>query len=278
MKRIQHLSIAAAGLFCSLLAAGAHAQGACKPAHQFQTITPGVLSIAAWDFPPYAIPAGRDDVKGVDGEIVKKIAAKECLKISVSVVDPAAVVQSVVSKKADIALGDWYRTADRAKVVGLGSPMYLDQMGIISKDGIDTVGGLAGKKIGTVTGYLWLADLQKTFGDSLVVYPNPVAMAQDLMTGRIDAGTDSYAVAQFNQKKGGYSGMKITVAKPDQRVAATLMPGQTTMPYTKSNTALGEALSADIDALRNSGEISKILQSYGLSPTATDVGAPRLVR
>ncbi|MBB2927892.1 substrate-binding periplasmic protein [Paraburkholderia silvatlantica] len=274
---MRRLSFALVGLYFAGLGATAHAES-CKPAHQFETIRPGTLSVAVWDFPPYSIPAGAQDIKGVDGEIVKRIAARECLKISVSVVDPAAVVQSVVSRRADIGLGDWYRTADRAKVLGLSGPMYLDQMAVISKQGVDTVGGIVGKRVGTVQGYLWTGDLQKLLGSALVVYPNPVAMAQDLAAGRIDAGTDSYAVSQYNQTKGGYPAMKIMLVKPDARVPATLEPGQTALLFTKTNAALGTALSANIEALRQSGEIARILKTYGLSASAAEVGAPRIIQ
>jgi polar amino acid transport system substrate-binding protein len=175
-------------------------------------------------------------------------------------------------------MGDWYRTADRAKVLGLSGPMYLDQMGVISRDGIDTIAGLQGKRVGSVQGYLWTGDLQKVLGGSLTLYPNPVAMAQDLAAGRIDVGTDSYAVAQYDQKKGGYSSIKIMAVKPDPRVPASVQPGQTAFPYTKSNQALGDALSADIADLHKSGDIARILKAHGLEPSAADVGQPRLVQ
>jgi polar amino acid transport system substrate-binding protein len=269
-------------LCCTVSLAGfataAQAAGSCTPAHKFSTITPGTLSVATWDFPPYSIPVSGSEVNGVDGAILRLVAARECLTLSFANVDAAAVIQSVVSGKADIAMGDWYRTADRAKVLGLAAPMYLDQMGVISSSGVDTIAGMQGKRVGAVAGYLWTGDLQKVFGSSLTIYPNPVAMAQDLAAGRIDVGTDSYAVAVYDQKKGGYKSMKIGVVKPDQRVPATIQPGQTAFPFTKSNQALGDALSADIEALHQSGDIARILKEHGLDPNAAQVGTPRMVQ
>ncbi|RYF49252.1 MAG: transporter substrate-binding domain-containing protein, partial [Cytophagaceae bacterium] len=151
----------------------------CIPAHKFETLTPGVLTVAAWSFPPYSIPGSGTKLSGVDGEIIKLIAEKECLILKTTALDPAAVIQSVVAKRADVAIGDWYRTAERNKILGLTTPIYLDVMGIISKDGITKVADLEGKRVGTVQGYLWVTDLQKVYGDNLVLYPNPVAMAQD---------------------------------------------------------------------------------------------------
>ncbi|PNV98305.1 substrate-binding periplasmic protein [Pseudomonas protegens] len=268
---------------CSSLVGGSVLLGApqaladCKPAHTFETLTPGVLSVAAWVFPPYSIPGPGNQLSGVDGEIIKRIAARECLDIKLTVVDPAAVVQSVIARRADVGIGDWYRTAERSKVLGLTAPLYLDVMGIISSEGYSKISELEGQRIGTVQGYLWVDDLKKAFGDNLVLYPNPVAMAQDLAAKRIALGIDSFAVGVASQQKGAYRGMSIKVSEPDPRVKATLEPGQTSFPHTKANTALSVALNENIQALHASGEIAEILGSFGLDKQAANVGAPRLV-
>ena len=97
------------------------------------------------------------EIGGVDGEVAKGIAKMPSAWTLVPVVvDPAATIQYVLSGKADIAAGDWYRTAERAKVLGLSYPLYLDQMGLYSKDGVSTVAALMGKQVGTVSGFLWV--------------------------------------------------------------------------------------------------------------------------
>ncbi|MBO9547884.1 transporter substrate-binding domain-containing protein [Pseudomonas sp.] len=262
---------------CVAVAGSAQALAECKPGHSFTTLTPGVLTVAAWVFPPYSIPGPNQELGGVDGEIIRQIAARECLTIKASVLDPAAAIQSVVTRRADVVIGDWYRTVERGKVLGLSAPLYLDVMGIISKPGYATVGELEGKRVGTVQGYLWVNDLKKVLGDNLVLYPNPVAMAQDLASGRIEAGIDSHAVAIASQQKGAYQGASIKVSAPDPRVKATEQPGQTAIPYMLSNAELGKALDANIQALHGSGEIARILEAHGLDRQAAEVGAPRLV-
>lgn len=262
---------------CAAVAGSAQAMAECKPSHSFETLTPGVLTVAAWVFPPYSVPGPNQELGGVDGEIIKQIAARECLSIKASVLDPAAAIQSVVTRRADVVIGDWYRTVERGKVLGLSAPLYLDVMGIISKQGYATLGELEGKRVGTVQGYLWVNDLKKVLGDNLVLYPNPVAMAQDLASGRIEAGIDSHAVAVVSQQKGAYQGASIKVSAPDPRVKATEQPGQTAIPYMLSNTELGKALDANIQALHGSGEIARILEAHGLDRQAAEVGAPRLV-
>lgn len=249
----------------------------CTPAHRFSTITPGTLTVASHPYPPFSVPSGAD-VGGVDGDIAKQIAAKECLKVKFLVFDPSAVIQSVVAGKADLAIGDWQRTATRAKVLGLSAPLYVEQVGFISKDGVDTVAALKGKRVGSVQGYFWTGDLQKLLGGSLTVYPNPVAMAQDLAAGRLDVGTDAYSVVEYDQKKGGYQGLQVKVVKPDPKLSASMMPSQAGFLYMKSNDALGQALADDINGMHKSGEIAKILKANGVPVSAGDVGEPRLLQ
>lgn len=269
--------LSAAALACLAAAGGAHAQQ-CKPAHKIdQLVNPGKLTVAIYEYPPYAVTTGGQ-TSGVDGDIVTSIAKSECLTLNALVVDPAATIQYVISGKADIAGGDWYRTSERAKVLGLSYPTYLDQMGIYSKSGVSTIGALIGKQVGTVSGFLWVTDLQKLLGSNLHLYPNPVALAQDLENGRIDIGVDSYGTGAYAQKHGGYPGIIIKVAEPDPRVRASAEAAQANLLYTKGNTSLGTAIDADIEAMHKDGSIAKFLSSYGLNPSGAETGPPRLIQ
>ncbi len=273
---LKPLRVATTMLVLGMLGSSVLAQG-CKPLHTFKTVTPNTLTVATSVLPPFTLVNSSGMLTGVDGEILKIIAAKECLALAIVIADPSAIIQYVTTKKADMAAGNWYRTVSRAKIVDLTAPLYIDQMGIFSKDGAATVGSLQGKRVGSVLGYLWVADLQKLLGSGLSLYPNPVALAQDLATGRIDVGVDSYAAGISAQGKGGYAGIKISVAVPDARIQASVQSPQAGFPYTKANTALGAALDAHIKDLHQSGEIVKILTSYGLAPSAAEVGVPHLV-
>lgn len=250
----------------------------CKPAHVFNTIAAGKLTVAIYEYPPFTTASQDGTIGGVDAEIAKRFAAANCLTVVPVVVDPAATIQYVISGKADVATGDWYRTAERQKVMGLSYPTYLDQMGIYSKTGVSTVEALIGKKVGTVAGFLWVAELQKLLGSNLTLYPNPVALAQDLASGRIDVGVDSYGTGVYAQKKGGYQGIQIKVAEPDPRVQASIEPAQANIIYSKSNPDFGKALDATIETMHKDGQLAAILKSLDLDPSGADVGEPRVVK
>ena len=278
MTSTRTTAFASAALAACLLSGQAFADD-CKPAHKItSTVTPGKLTVAIYEYPPFSVTA-NGEIGGVDGGILKGIAKAECLTLVPLVVDPAATIQYVLAGKADIAGGDWYRTVERSKVLGMSAPTYLDQMGILSKTGASTVGAMVGKKVGTVSGFLWVAELQKLLGSNLRLYPNPVALAQDLQAGRIDIGVDSYGTSAYGQKeKGAYKGITIKVAEPDQRVQASIQAAQANLPYTKSNSSLGDAMASDIVEMHKNGAIAGYLKSYGLDPSGADVGDSRLIK
>lgn len=260
-----------------LLGGGAWAQD-CTPAHQFKTVEEGKLTVAIYEYPPFSSVAADGQIGGVDSDIAKVIAKENCLEVVPVSVDPAATIQYVISGKADIAVGDWYRTEERSKVLGLSHPTYLDQMGIYSKDGVSKIEDLIGKKVGTVSGFLWVTELQALLGDNLQLYPNPVALAQDLAAGRVEIGVDSFGTGAYAQKNGGYPGIQIKVAEPDDRVQASIQAAQAALPYSKDNPEFGAALDAGIQKLHASGELAEILKANGLDPSGSDVGEPRLVK
>jgi polar amino acid transport system substrate-binding protein len=249
----------------------------CKPAHQVSTVSPGTLTVAAYELLPY-ISVKDGGFGGIDADIVREIVAMECLKIEVLSLEPAAVIQAVLSGKADLAVGSWYRTAARAKVLNLSAPLYLDQMGVISKEGFSNVSEIQGKKVGNIQGYLWYGEIQKIFGENAVSYPNTVNMAQDLAAGRIQVGFESYIVGLEAQKNGAYPGMKIKIIEPDKRIGASIQPAQSAFPYTKDNQKLGAALDADIQKLHETGKIAEILKKYGLDSSGAETGPPRLIQ
>ncbi|CAM5762942.1 amino acid ABC transporter [Labrys miyagiensis] len=250
----------------------------CKPKHSFSTVEAGFITVAATPYAPYSLIDAAGVLQGIDGDILAEIAKLECLKIKAIPVDGGAAIQYIIGRKADTTTGDWYRTAERARVVYLSAPLYVDQMAVYSKEGFDSIGQMDGKVIGSTAGNLWNADMKKVFGDNVKLYPNSVAMQQDLMAGRVDLGVDGESIGVVAQQQGQLKGIKIVTIKPDPRVAATQEAGQGTFPLTKSNTEMGKAFDEDIEALHKDGTIAKLLVKYGLNESAATTGEPRLIK
>jgi ABC-type amino acid transport substrate-binding protein len=91
---------------------------------------------------PYTQTKGSD-ASGLEIDVVRKLAEAECLALAFVPITYANGIPMISEqKKTDMITGGWYVTAARAEKVGFTSPTFYDSMGIISKDGIDTVTGL----------------------------------------------------------------------------------------------------------------------------------------
>jgi polar amino acid transport system substrate-binding protein len=245
----------------------------CTPAHTFDTITDGVLTIASPELPPFSTLLD-DAMPGIDTEIAKAIAELACLDVQIDEVAYAAAIPAVQSNRADIAVGCYYRTVERVEVVGMTRALYLDGMGVVSKDGVTSIEEIITLNVGTVDGYLWNDDMQELMNGQMKTYPSNVEMWADLNAGRIDVGFDSVAVSQAKAKG---TDFQVTVADPDDRVAASVKAAQIGLPYTKGATALETALNEDIKTLQDDGTIRAIFEKYGVDTSLTEVGEDYLI-
>ena len=247
----------------------------CKPAHHLTTVNPGAITVAAINFPPYGMVAPDGGAAGIDGDILKEIARMECLSVRVIAVDGAAALNYVTTGRADVAYGDWYRTAERRKVMNFSNPLYVDQIGVVSKNGADTIKQLEEMTVGTMQGNFFVADMRKVLGTKLKLYPSLVAVQQDLMNGRIDAYPESYAATMYAISRGQLAGFQVKLLQPDKRVPATAEPSQVGFPMRKDSEDMLKAFNEDIAKLHENGFIVQVLKSYGLDASAANTGEPR---
>ena len=270
------VTLAAALTACGSATDGAQSAQDCTPVHPgLSTVTPGTLTVATYNFPPFLVVEGTS-VAGIEGDILRNIAELECLTLTSQPLDTASVIPATQNGRTDVSAGDWYCTAARAEVLSLAGPVFSDQIVIVSKDGATTFEELRGRSIGTVDGYMWNEELQGMFGPSLRVYPNPTAVYNDLESGRLDSAIDSIGTASLAKEQ---KGMDWSVERPapDPRVASSEAPGQVCFPMSKNNPELYAAISENIVTLRENGTIAQILEDNGLDRSAAEPGPLQLI-
>jgi len=285
--RLTRLAAAAAALVAVLLgltACGGSGKKStvakdCTPKYHVRTHSAGTLTVAAIQYPPYSkVTPGSNDVQGIDGAIVKQFARDACLNMKVTTTTFAAAVSSVTTGRADIALGDIYRTTARAQEVGLSDPVYLDQLGIVSKQGFGSMQSLLGHKVATVQGYYFENDVKRLYGGNLHLFPSNVNMYQDLVAGRSQAGLDSYPAAVDYLRSRGITNLKVEIPPADPRVPATgAQAAQSGFLYGKGATQLATGLNQFLAAIRQDGTLADLLQAAGLPRSAANVGPARLL-
>ncbi len=280
IKRL--LPVAATGLALVVSACGDDAGSPsagpdCTPKYTVKTQEDGVLRVGAIQYPPYSTIKGGD-VGGIDGDIMAGFAKAACLKMEADETTFAAAVSSVTSRRNDVAMGDLYRTEERAQEVALSNPVYLDELGVVSKTGLDSMKALEGKNVATVQGYYFVEDVKKTFGENVKLFPDNVKMYQDLFAGRSEAGLDSFpAAVEYLKSRGKEGEYQVKVPPVDPRIPATgEQAAQSAYAYDKSARELGEALNAYVEDIRASGELAEILSANGIPASAAEVGDPRL--
>jgi polar amino acid transport system substrate-binding protein len=254
---------------CAGSGGGAAVEEDCTPASEFDTITEGQLSIVGPDYPPL-FGYADDTMDGVDGDVLAGFAEANCLTTAVTVLPAAGVIEAVTGGQADAAAGGWYRTDERGEVVGQTDPAYSDPAVLVGIDPTSSIGDYEGQTIGTTQGYLWSDDLVKWGGDKVRLYQSPDAVFQDLLNGRIDVALMAVNEAAYRLDQNPGTDLTYTTIEPFEPVPATLYPSVTNYPYTKSNTALGDAFNDYLATIRGDGTLAEILESYGIDASAAD--------
>jgi polar amino acid transport system substrate-binding protein len=246
----------------------------CQPTHSsISTIEEGKLIVSVYVSAPYSeLPPRGGELGGIDGEIVKEIAARECLELDARPVDGAAFVSSITSKRGDVAIGGIVANPERAEVMDLSTPMYRDGMGVLSKASVSSVDDLSGKKIGVVQGYLWNEQLTSKFGaDNVKVYQDPTSVLSDLKAGRVDVAVFTTAEVQYRAEQD--RALKAGPFPKDAAIPASAENSDVVLASTKGNAQLTEALNADIADLLEDGTIADILEQNNIPVDLAGAGS-----
>jgi polar amino acid transport system substrate-binding protein len=270
------VTVAALGLSACGQAAGSSAGGdqGCEPRYKFDTIAEGKLTIAAPDSPPFYLH-GKNE--GIDYEFISQFAEDSCLEAVWNVVPPAAAIEGVGSRRADLAVGGWYANEQRGQVVNQTNASYLGLPTIFADEPIDTVGGLEGLTVATVNGYAWNEELEARLGgDRVREYQNANEALSDLAVDRVDAAvlgsTDAPYLVKVN---GNLEDIESETMQPDEAITTSMQPAHANYPHTKGNDELTAALNEALAAAHESGEFADILERYGVDPAMAETDQPR---
>ena len=234
----------------------------------------GVLNVAVEPYAPYTT-VQNGSIVGLDGDILNYVAGKLGLQVKPQVTDFAGMLAGVQSGRVDITIGGIAWTADRQKQGLFTDPPYYSPPAMAVRSGktYRTISDLKGLNLGTVTGYVWVKSIQAVPGATLHAYPTAEAVFEDLAAGRIDVGFLDPLLIIAAQKAD--PGMRIAteyLTPPSlAEVARTpayqyFRPYQTGFYLPRKDTALEQSISAQIDAMYKSGELSTLVKKYGGDP------------
>jgi L-cystine transport system substrate-binding protein len=178
--RLTMLSVVA---FLVLLAAGAQAV-----AQDLGTIEPGKLIVAFnGDMPMSSLQDGQ--LIGTDGEMISNIANNLGLELVPQQMDWAAAIESTTSGRVDLMIGAVGWTEERSQVMLLTDAIYYFGVLLAQKreSNYHTFADMAGKRVGTVTGFSLVPELKAVPGiGEARLYDTSDGVMRDLVAGRLD--------------------------------------------------------------------------------------------
>ena len=265
------VSATVAGL---LLMAGCGGSEATGPATGLDTLDPGVLRVAAQSYMPYSAIKGSEIV-GLDGEILQHVADRLDLKIEPQLTDFNGMLGGVQSHRVDITIGGVAWTKERASQGLFTDPPYYSPpaMGVASGKHYATIEDLAGQRLGTVTGYVWVKSIQAVPGAKLGAYPSALGVFDDLASGRLDVGFLDPLLIVYYQKQRPDRPMQTEYLTPPTAAQIKqhpeydfFAPYQTSFYIPKQEPKLEAAISREIRAMYADGSMAKLIAKWGGDP------------
>lgn len=157
-------------------------------ADKLELIEEGKLIVAFnGDMPGTGWQDGR--LIGLDGEIMHWVADQLGLEVKPALMEWAAEIESVKSRRVDAMHGMMGWNDQRIKVINITDPIYYGGANITQKktNNWSTVKDLEGKTIATIQGFGWIDQLKQIPNTTLQLYDTSDAAMRDLLAGRIDA-------------------------------------------------------------------------------------------
>lgn len=222
-------------------------------------ISAGTLTVCSdVPYPPFEDfdKSAASGFKGFDIDIVQKIAdgLGLTLKVKDSSFDTLQSGLALNSGQCDLVASAMTITADRAKNLDFSDGYYDSEQSLLVPTGssITGIGDLAGKKVGVQTGTTGKAYAESNAtGAKIVSFPSDAEMYAAIKAGQVDALLQDLPVNLDHTKDG-----KFTVV---EKYSTNEQYG---LAMKKGNTALVDAVDAQLKSLRDSGEYDTIYNKY----------------
>jgi polar amino acid transport system substrate-binding protein len=249
------------------------------------TIDKGVIKVAIEPYMPYTdVKNGK--MVGLDAEILQEAAANLGLKVEHNMTDFKGMLGGVQSHRNDITIGGVGWAQERAAKGLFTDPVYYSPpaMAVVGDKSYKTVDDLKGKKVGTVTGYVWEKSIKAIDGVDAKVYQDAATFFNDLGSGRIDVGfIDPLLVTYQAQLKPDTKFRLVYFTPPtDEQIAAKpdfkdFRQIQIAFYVAKEAPKFEKALNVEIDKMYQNGKLAAMIKKWGGDPDAFCKPAPYLI-
>ena len=205
---------------------------------------------------------------GSDGEMISLIAQNLGLEIQPQQADWAALIESTQSGRLDLMLGAMGWTEERSKVMCLTDPIYYFGTLLAQKteNNWSTFADMAGKKVGTVTGFTLVPELKAIPGIGEVkLYDTSDGVMRDLVTGRLDVAILDPPLVSLAIKEHPDWDLHQVALQPDPAYPIMSTVYNVIMGVNINEPELCQAISTEIGRLWASCTNQQLMAKYGVS-------------
>jgi polar amino acid transport system substrate-binding protein len=281
--RYARRSVAATVLVAALLLSGCGgsdsgagaAPAGCTPA-DVGTVQKGKITVGVFAYLPYiGVTGGKLD--GLDGEILTEAAKNLCLGVVPRESDWDGVLGNVQSHRVDLGIGGIGWGKERSQKGLFTDPVYYSPpaMAVAGAASYATIDDFKGKRLGTISGYLWEKAIKATPGIAQAkTYPDAETMFSDLNNGRLDIGFIDPLLIPYEAKKNPSSKFKISYFKEPTEAQVAATPDlinyrqlQISFYLAKDAPKLEAALNTEVRKMYANGKLSALITKYGGDPS-----------
>ncbi|TDE08455.1 substrate-binding periplasmic protein [Jiangella asiatica] len=271
-RRVRLTALSAAICGAALLTAAGCGDSTSSGNADYDLVGNDVVLVSTAASMPNTGMDGREFI-GFEAEMLKQALDNLGLEYEVALSDFPGMLASVQSKRADIGVANiaWLesRTADGlfSDPIFYGRPVVAQTPGL----GVDSVEGLKGHTVGTVSGFVSVPVLSNMEGVELRTYPDIAATLADLDAGRIDIALIDPLLTLYTHKTRpdlNFDVMPMTPpttaeieANPDLEVFGPHMIG---WYLPEGGEELRDALNEEIRAMYENGETARLMQEHGI--------------
>jgi len=236
-------------------------------AQELDTIEPGKLIVGFnGDMPMTSLQDGQ--LIGSDGKMIAKIAADLGLEVVPSQADWAAVIESTTSGRNDVMLGAMGWTEERSKVMTITDPIYYFGTLLAQKTDTNysTFADMAGKRVGTVTGFTLVPELKAVPGiGEARLYDTSDGVLRDLVAGRLDMAILDPPLVELAIAEHPEWELHQVELQPDPAFPIMSTKYNVVMGVRKEATALADAINAGIAELWATCQNQAFMAEYGVT-------------
>lgn len=235
----------------------------------------GYITIGFAGENPYAYKDENGELTGEAVEIARTILSRLGIEeMRGELTEFSGLIAGLDAKRFDMITAGMFINPDRCKAVSFADPEYSIGEGLAVKAGnpkeltsYKAIADNKDAKVAVMSGAVEIEYLQANgvTEKQMVIVPDQDAAISALQSGRADAMTMTGPALQSRLEEAGDDGLERVMDFEQPLVDGESVRGYGASAFRKEDTAFREAFNAELDKMKENGELLQILQQFGFT-------------